>query len=160
VNGLEVRPAESAGANWVAEFLERNHSARVASRGRLLYPATLPGFVAVRDGRPLALATYRFEDGECELATLHSEIENAGAGTALLERVADEARRAGCRRLWLITTNDNTHALRFYQRRGMTIAAIHVNAIEDSRRLKPELPLTGNDDIPIRDEIELELLLT
>jgi hypothetical protein len=28
-----------------------------------------------------------------------------------------------------------------------------------SRQLKPEIPLTGNDGIPLRDEIELEMLL-
>jgi len=61
--------------------------------------------------------------------------------------------------MFLITTNDNTHALRFYQNRNFVIAAIHINAIEKSRQLKPEIPLTGADGIPIRDEIELEMLL-
>ena len=71
----------------------------------------------------------------------------------------EEARRQGCRRLWLITTNDNTHALRFYQRRGLQLAALHRNAIEESRRLKPEIPQHGADGIPLRDELELELVL-
>jgi ribosomal protein S18 acetylase RimI-like enzyme len=69
------------------------------------------------------------------------------------------AREVGCKRLWLITTNDNLHALRFYQRRGMHIAAVHVNALEESRRIKPEIPLMGMDGIPLRDEIELEIML-
>jgi hypothetical protein len=59
----------------------------------------------------------------------------------------------------LITTNDNTHALRFYQRRGLQLAALHRNAIEESRRLKPEIPQHGADGIPLRDELELELVL-
>ena len=72
----------------------------------------------------------------------------------------EEATKAGCRRLWLVTTNDNTHALRFYQRRGFRIAAVHTGAIDEYRgTLKPEIGLTGNDGIPIRDEIELELAL-
>jgi hypothetical protein len=31
--------------------------------------------------------------------------------------------------------------------------------MEKSRLLKPEIPLIGNDGIPIRDEIELEMIL-
>lgn len=56
--------------------------------------------------------------------------------------------------------NDNTHALRFYQRRGFALVAVHRNAVDKARReLKPELPLVGIDGIPMRDEIELEMLL-
>ena len=63
------------------------------------------------------------------------------------------------RRVWLITTNDNTPAVRFYQKKGFSLVAVYRNAIEASRKLKPEIPLKGIDGIPIRDEIELELLL-
>jgi ribosomal protein S18 acetylase RimI-like enzyme len=80
-----------------------------------------------------------------------------GIGTALLEAVKGAARAAGCARLILTTTNDNLHALRFYQRRGFVLAGVRLNAIAESRRLKPEIPLTGYDDIPIRDEIELAI---
>ena len=49
--------------------------------------------------------------------------------------------------------------LRFYQRRGFLIVAVHINALEEFRKIKPEIPLTGNEGIPLRDEIEFELLL-
>ncbi len=62
--------------------------------------------------------------------------------------------------VWLITTDANLHALRFYQRRGLVLAALHRNAVEAARRIKPEIPLIGNDGIPIRDELELELAFT
>jgi ribosomal protein S18 acetylase RimI-like enzyme len=147
-------------AGWLAAFLERHHSTRVVSRGCMQYPATLPGFVALRGGEPLAVATYRLDGDECEMVTLHADVENAGAGSALVAAVRVVASGAGCRRIWLITTNDNTHALRFYQRRGFRIAAAHLGVIDEvSRRMKPEIPLAGNDGIPIRDEIEMELEL-
>ncbi len=156
----EIRPLTGDDAVWLAAFLVRNHSTRVASKGRLHLPAELPGYVAMRLSEPIALITYRIEGGECEIVTLHSEIENVGAGTALIERVAAVAREARCGRLWLITTNDNTHALRFYQRRGFLIAAVRVGAVDEARRtLKPEIGMLGNDGIPIRDEIELEIAL-
>ena len=74
----------------------------------------------------------------------------------LSEKVATAS---GCKQLWLITTNDNINALRFYQKRGFMLVAVHRNALELSRKLKPEIPMIGNDGIPLRDEIELEMIL-
>jgi hypothetical protein len=73
--------------------------------------------------------------------------------------VKDAARAQSCKRLWLITTNDNTHALRFYQRRGFVLVSVHANAVAAARAIKPQIPLLGNDGVPIRDEIELDLML-
>lgn len=80
-------------------------------------------------------------------------------GTALMKAVESVAREAGCASIRLVTTNDNLKALHFYQRRGYVLVALHRDAVTRSRALKPEIPTTGNDDIPIRDEIELELIL-
>ncbi len=155
---LELLVAADITQTWLAAFIARHHLERVVSRGRMHYPAGLPGFVATRDGEPIALVTYRVEGDECEIVTLHSDVQDAGAGTALIERVRQEASQAGCRRLWLITTNDNTHAIRFYQRRGFRIAQVHAGAIDVYRRdLKPEIPLTGFEGIAIRDEVEFEM---
>jgi len=43
-----------------------------------------------------------------------------------------------------------------YRRRGWMQVATHSGAIAESRKLKPEIPGTGHDGIPIRDEIEFE----
>ena len=80
--------------------------------------------------------------------------------SAEIEAVKEVACKAGCRRLWLITTNDNLNALRFYQKRGFALVAVHRNALEISRKFKPEIPLIGADGIPLRDEIELEMILS
>ena len=64
--------------------------------------------------------------------------------------------KSGCNRLWVITTNDNLDALRFYQRRGFRITKVHTDALTERRKLKPEIPETGLYEIPMRDEIELE----
>jgi N-acetylglutamate synthase-like GNAT family acetyltransferase len=77
----------------------------------------------------------------------------------LIEAVAAAARASGCRRVWLITTNDNLTALAFYQKRGFVLTALHPNAVAASRKLKPEIPLVAENGIPIRDELELELRL-
>jgi ribosomal protein S18 acetylase RimI-like enzyme len=80
------------------------------------------------------------------------------AGTALLDGARRVASGLGLRRVWLITTNDNVDALRFYQRRGLCIAAVHPGAVDRGRLAKPAIPLDGEYGIPIHDEIELETL--
>ena len=157
---MVIRAAEDADRERVrALVVEHWGGPIVVSRERVHAPDALPGLIAELDGRIAGLATFRIDGLECELVTLNSFVDDAGCGTLLVERVADAARRAGCKRLWLITTNDNTGALRFYQKRGFQLVAVHRGAVDKARTLKPQIPLTGIDGIPIRDEIELELML-
>ncbi len=128
----------------------------IVSRGHVHRPAELPGFIAWEGGQRLGLAAYRLANRECELVMLAAQQQWRGIGSRLLAAVEEIARQAACRRLWLITTNDNVDALRFYQRRGFHLTALHVDALRKSRRLKPGIPETGEYDIPLRDELELE----
>jgi ribosomal protein S18 acetylase RimI-like enzyme len=160
VSGFEILELTDEHRQWADKLIEDHWgSVRIVTRGRIHDVSGLPGFVAVKDSRPAGLATYRIDGNECEMVSLDSLAEGIGIGTALVEAVKSAATAADCRRLWLITTNDNLHAVRFYQKRGFRLVAIHRNALEETRRLKPSLPLTGIDGIPLRDEIELELLL-
>lgn len=157
---FEIKPVTDADRPWIETLMEEHWGSKlVVSRGRLHQPDTLPGFVATQQGQKIGLITYHLEDGQCELVSLNSLVEGQGVGSALIEAVQQAARQAGCTRLWLITTNDNLEALRFYQKRGFVLVQVHRNAIELSRQLKPEIPLVGENGIPIRDEIELELEL-
>ena len=100
------------------------------------------------------MLTYDIVGDECEILTLHVEDQWAGTGTALVDAAAAVATGAGCRRFWVVTTNDNVDALRFYQRRGFRIAAVRTGAVDESRRtLKPRIPPTGDYGIPLSDEI-------
>ena len=75
----------------------------------------------------------------------------------MIEEAGQLARRQGYSRLWVITTNDNIDALRFYQRRGFCLVRVYRGAVDRSRAsLKPEIPAVGAYGIPLRDEIELE----
>jgi ribosomal protein S18 acetylase RimI-like enzyme len=154
----EIREIEDAHRSWMRELLEEQWSgSTVVTRGRVHEASLLPGFIALDGDRPAGLVTYCIVGVSCELVTLNSLDEGRGIGSALTLKVKESAQAAGCQRLWLITTNDNKPALRFYQRKGFRLAAVHRNAIEESRKLKPEIPLLGLDDIPIRDELELEM---
>jgi GNAT superfamily N-acetyltransferase len=133
---------------------------RVVSRGVMHQADQLPGFIAVHEGVLRALLTYSHKDNELEVVMLYSVVPGLGLGSRLLEAARKRACDLGCRRLWLITTNDNEPAMRFYHRRGLRIAAIHRGAIAESRKLKPEIALFGVGGRPIEDEIEFELPLT
>jgi N-acetylglutamate synthase-like GNAT family acetyltransferase len=104
--------------------------------------------------------TYEITGNQCEIITLNAFTQFCGVGTKLVEAVIDVLRGSKVKRLWLITTNDNPDAIRFYQKRGFVIAAVHVDAMKKSRELKPSIPLIGYYGIPIRDEIEFEMLLS
>ena len=117
------------------------------------------GWYACEDQEITGLVTYRISGDEMEILSLDSMQENKGIGTALLNRALSAARDAMLRRVVLITTNDNLHALRFYQKRGFDMIRLYHNALDTARRIKPEIPLTGIDGIPLKHEIELEILL-
>ena len=129
------------------------------ARGKVYRPEQLEGFV-VEDGEAwIGLLTFAVEGRECEVTSLDSLRESQGIGSKLIEQVIKEARGRGCKRLFLITTNDNLNALGFYQKRGFELVAIYRGAVNQSRKMKPGIPLVGYNNIPLRDEIELEMSL-
>lgn len=154
---VAVRPVEERDRAWLHEAIAGAWgSDRMVSRGRLTEPVSgLPGFVAELDGRLAGLALLAAREDGLEVVGLLALEQGAGIGGALLAAVEHEAERRGLR-AWLITTNDNTRALRFYQRRGWELVALHRDAVTEARRLKPEIPGTGDDRIPIQHELELE----
>lgn len=82
----------------------------------------LDGFAAVQGNGEIAeLITFVIRGVECEIVSLDSVIENQGVGSALLKQTETFAAQHGCVTIRLITTNDNLHALRFYQKRGYQI---------------------------------------
>ncbi len=158
---FEIKSLESGERHWVDSFIANRWSAEtIVVHGNVYRPADLPGFAACIDQTPIGLVTYTIEEKSCEIVSLDSLRPRLGIGYALLDAVLITAWQAGCNRAWLITTNDNTLAMRFYQRYGFTFSAIRCNAVAESRRIKPSIPEVGLDDIPIRDEIEFEMQLT
>jgi ribosomal protein S18 acetylase RimI-like enzyme len=135
----------------------RWHLLRVARRDELVHPLEHSQLLAEQYGQMAGVLSYIIHGRACEILTLHVDDRHAGIGTALVEELKRLAREAGCARLWVITTNDNLEALRFYQRRGFRLTEIRAGAVDDSRaRLKPEIPVTGEHGIPLRDELVLE----
>ena len=153
---MAIRPYRESDRLWAESLLDEFGGPLQARRGELVDVLALPGFTAERDGRPIGLLTYRRANGECELAFITALERQHGVGSALLDALRHEV--GDGERIWLVTTNDNLEALRFYQRRGFRLSALRTGAVDESRkRLKPQIPTVGELGIPIRDEIELEL---
>ncbi|MCL4528974.1 MAG: GNAT family N-acetyltransferase [Chloroflexi bacterium] len=140
-------------------WVERWGDETIVAHGVVYRVDTMDGFLAL-DGREIVgTITLAHSDDDCEIVSIDSVREEKGIGTSLLEAAIKAAREKGCKRLFLITTNDNLPALGFFQKRGFELSALHRGAVNESRKIKLSIPPTGHDDIPIRDELELEMNL-
>jgi GNAT superfamily N-acetyltransferase len=154
---IEICRIDKSTRALVVDLIHQNWGSKIIiTRGKKYYAEQLDGFVALVNGEIKGIITYNIEKEQCEIVSLDSFYERVGIGSALIESVVQIAKYKNCSRIWLITTNDNGHAMRFYQKRGFELSNIHLFAIEHSRKLKPEIPLKGFDDIPILHEIEFE----
>jgi len=157
---IAIRPTVSDDGDWITQVLLDNWASNIIVTRGISYKADLlPGLVAEIEGKRIGLLTYNIDNDELEIITLNAIEEGRGIGTALLEEIEKLAQQENCRRIWLITTNDNVDALRFYQKKDYEICSIHRYAIKESRKIKPQLPFVGKYGIPIRDEIEMEKIL-
>ncbi|GGZ23215.1 GNAT family N-acetyltransferase [Streptomyces poonensis] len=154
---LLVRTAGPADRDTITALLTASWGGTVVvGHGTAYDAAGLPALLAERDGHVVGLLTYSLSGQGLEVVTLNAVERYTGVGGALLSAAAGTARQAGARRVWLITTNDNLDALRFYQRRGMRIVGVAPGAVDEARKVKPSIPPVGEYGIPLRDELTLE----
>jgi ribosomal protein S18 acetylase RimI-like enzyme len=151
----QIRRFEAGDVPAAEVLLDSMFGGRMQARlGELVDVLALPGVVAGHDGALTGLATYRRAGTATELAVLVTEPPGKGLGTQLIDAVVEAI--AGTSRIWLVTTNDNVRALRFYQRRGFRIVGVEVGGVDRARKLKPSIPLVGDDGIELHDELILE----
>ena len=145
---------------WAAALVARQFgSTAVVSRGVLHDTHLLPGMVAADQRERVGLLQYRRVADQLEIVVLIARRPRQGVGRHLLDAAKNIARVQACRRLWLITTNDNRSARAFYQAVGWRECAIHRGALTQARRLKPSIAPIGPTGEPIEDEIEFEYLI-
>jgi GNAT superfamily N-acetyltransferase len=157
---VEIRPLSAKDIPGVRQWrVEHWGGEIIIVHGETFRPDPLAGFIAQEDGQWVGLVTYRIDRQECEIMSLDSLYEGKGTGTRLMQSAIQTAREAGCSRVRVTTTNDDLNALKFYQKMGFCLLALRRNAMDETRKVKPRVPLIGMNDIPLRDEIELEFLL-
>jgi len=151
---IEIRPVADGDRGWVATTIRERWGSDIAvAHGVIHRPAELEGFVALEGSRPVGLLTFSRDGDALEIVTIDALEPRHGVGRALVDAVV----ALGAERLWLITTNDNVTAQRFYAALGFRLVAVREGEVERSRALKPEIPELGEDGTPIRDELEYEL---
>ena len=129
----------------VTDFIvEHWLSAEMVIRGAIVDMTKVDGIAVLEDKKIIALLTFAVNADVCEIISLDSLTEGKGIASSLI----------------VITTNDNINAIRFYQKRGFDMVKLYHNALDASRRLKPQIPLIGENGIPLRHEIEFEYILT
>src|SRR4029453_17112667 len=121
---MKVRAPTDADHDAVVDLLTAASGTVVVGHGTVYDATTLPGVVAEEDGRIVGLLTYTIADHEFEGVTIAAPGRQKGVGSALMTAAIALARQAGARRLWLITTNDNLDAVRFYHGRRRRIVAV------------------------------------
>ena len=150
--------------NAVLDIIKGWGSDILVTKGKIHRVQDLDGILVYDNGKIIGLGLYKINNPltrikkDCEIVLLETFIQNQGIGTQIIERIKEIAKTKKCRRLWLITSNENINAFRFYQKRGFHISNIYKNAMERSRKIKPEIPKMENG-IAIRDEIEFEIKL-
>ncbi len=155
-----IRETSPTDMRWIKTLIEERWGAQtIVVHNTVYFPYLFPGFIAIAEEHNLGLITYRISGSACEIITLNSLEEKVGIGSSLVEAVRTKAHQRGCKRLWLITTNDNVRAQDFYKKRGFSVKAVHAGAVDAARKIKPQIPLVGENGIPIHDEIEMELNL-
>jgi GNAT superfamily N-acetyltransferase len=162
----DTRAVEVRGPDDDEELLRLRNRVRstwgdvVARCDEVVDPADGELLGAYVDHEIIGVASYAIRADECEVVAIEAYQPRHGIATGLMDEIRARATAAGCRRLWLVTTNDNVPAIGFYQRWGMDLAELRRDAATRARaQLKPEIPATGHEDIPIRHELEFELLL-
>jgi ribosomal protein S18 acetylase RimI-like enzyme len=155
-----VRALTDDDRSWTVATLEKGWGATsVARLGELVDASLLPGLAAVDGADRIGLLTYAERNDGIEIVTIQALARRRGVGSALMDAVHAVAIERAASRIWLITTNDNGPAFRFYQRCGLDLCRLIRNGVEASRRVKPSIPVAGADGIPIRHELEFELII-
>jgi ribosomal protein S18 acetylase RimI-like enzyme len=122
---------------------------------------SLPTLVAVdeADATVLGALVWRADGEGLEVVSIAATVPGRGVGRALLRAAMALAREQRAARVWLITTNDNLRALRFYQLNGMRIVGVDPGAVDRARAIKPTIPTVGENGIALHDELLLEVRL-
>lgn len=154
---LKIEPIKQEDQRAVLDIVKHFWGdAMIVVNSKVFHTPDLQGLKAVIDGKIVGILHYHISDRVCEIITLASLSQGKGIGSSLLDAVQSLAASRQCHKLSLTTTNDNLHALGFYQRRGFYLVRLHPDQVAKSRQIKPSIPLVGENAIPLRDELVLE----
>jgi N-acetylglutamate synthase-like GNAT family acetyltransferase len=155
---IQIRPLQVTDQAWKESMLTQYWgSTTIVRKGEVIDLSSHDGFMVSLGDQPAGFCTFQLFQNKLEITNLVSWIQGKGVGAKLLEGIKNTAIDKNVELIWLVTTNDNVSGLKFYQKNGFHLVALYPNALEKSRQLKPGIPLTGLENIPMRDELELSM---
>ena len=86
----------------------------IVSRGKKYKVEDLEGILAYENEKIIGLGLYYIKNRECEIVLLEALFQKQGIGTKIIEKIKEIAITNKCKRIWLITSNDNINAIKFY----------------------------------------------
>jgi len=156
-----INTASKTDFEWIKELYTRTWSGDICvSRGKVQKVDDFTGgFVAETGGQNTGFITYTVTGPEVEITGMVSLKENSGIGSALVKAVIEMAKKQKLKKVCLVTTNDNLNGIGFWQKRGFKLVKVYPGSMEFVRKIKPAVPLIGENGKPLRDELELEMIL-
>jgi N-acetylglutamate synthase-like GNAT family acetyltransferase len=156
-----INTASKTDFEWIKELYTRTWSGDICvSRGKVQKVDDFTGgFVAETGGQNTMFITYTVTGPEVEITGIVSLKEKSGVGSALVKAVIEMAKKQKLKKVCLVTTNDNLNGIGFWQKRGFKLVKVYPGSMEYVRKIKPAVPLIGENGIPLRDELELEMIL-
>ena len=154
-----IRPYSSEDFTWAVGLLESTGGRYRVRRGAVVDVAILPGLIAERDGRMIALLTLARHREELEL----SVIASTSFDDELMNLLIDSAKTyapAVCRRVYSVCSNADLDVQRCLQQYGFRLCAARPGAIEALRRRSSSPLVATVGGVPVRDEIEFDQLLS
>ncbi|RAL21905.1 GNAT family N-acetyltransferase [Thermoflavimicrobium daqui] len=158
---IQIRPCNTqADRDWLIQLWQREWGGTTMVTCGVSHSLTdLEAFIAWEKNERVGAVTYRKDEDEAELMSINAIVKGKGIGSKLLQVLEEKLGKQGYRKLWLITTNDNLDALRFYQCRGYRFVSIYPGAVDEARKVKQTIPLIGEYGIPLHDELKLEKVI-
>jgi GNAT superfamily N-acetyltransferase len=147
---------EPAAVEYIEDEWRRLWGLPVVSLDRNYDPSEVEGLVYHDEwGAPQGLVTWHVDGYNGEIVTIDAFEQGRHIGGRLLSAAETALRNRHVKRLTIFTTNDNLRALAFYMRHGYRLVAVHLDAMERVRALKPDIPEIGHENLPLQDVIEL-----
>lgn len=157
---MKIRDANDSDRDFIMEKTLKEWGDEVVVVHNTIYrPYLLNAFIAETVEKKVGMLTYFIHEDSFEIVTIIVFTQRKAVGTKLINQAKALCMERGLKRLWLITTNDNVPAIKFYKKIGFSVKTVHHGAVEYARRLKPTIPITGHNGTEIRDEIEMEMIL-
>jgi len=155
-NKIIVRPANESDQEKINKIISESWGSTIIVSTQKFDASKLPTLIVEDEGKLSGVCVYNISGGRLEIVAIKTLIHGKGYGKALISDCKRLAKEKALTSIFLITTNDNLDAMGFYQKQGLRMVKIYPDEMDEVRKIKPEIPLIGENGIPLKDEIEFE----